>query len=92
MGGRTPFTVLEAPLSVARGIITTDANLVGEGGEARLAGSLDMQGGSFDLRLTLKPAGAGAPGLDERLTGEAATPVRTPELAGLARWLADRTP
>ena len=90
LGGRTSFGLLEAPLTVARGVVTTDATLVGAEGEARLAGSLDMQGGSFDLRLSLRPAGAGAPGLDERLTGPVSSPVRTPELAGLARWLADR--
>ncbi len=92
LGGRTPFGVLEAALAVERGVITTDVRLVAPDGEAQLTGSLDLQGSTSDLRLTLRPAGAGAPGLDERLTGQSAAPVRTPELAGLARWLADRSP
>ncbi len=90
LGGSTAFGTLDAPLTVERGVVSARAKLATTAGEASLGGSIDLLGNSIDLRLTLQPAAAGAPALDERLTGSPGAPVRTPELAGLARWLADR--
>ena len=90
LGGRTAFDTLDAPLTFERGVVSAQAKLATAAGEASLGGSLDLLGGSIDLRLALQPSAAGAPALTERLTGSPGAPVRTPELAGLARWLADR--
>jgi uncharacterized protein involved in outer membrane biogenesis len=94
--GSTPFSSVEAPLAVDRGLVTTDAVLTSPAGKARLSGGVDLLGGGLDLRLTLLPdvAGVGGAGpiLGMRLTGKATAPVRTPEMAGVARWLADRPP
>ncbi len=90
LGGSTAFGTLDAPLTVERGVVSAQARLATTAGAASLGGSVDLLGNSIDLRLTLQPAAAGAPALGERLTGPPGAPVRTPELAGLARWLADR--
>jgi uncharacterized protein involved in outer membrane biogenesis len=90
LGGRTAFDALDAPLEIERGVVSTQAKMTTTAGEASLGGSLDLVGGSIDLRLALQPSAAGAPALTERLTGPPGAPARTPELAGLARWLADR--
>ena len=46
----------------------------------------------MDLRLLFQPVlpGMAAPVLTERVVGSSGATVRTPELASLARWLADR--
>lgn len=98
MGGSTPFARVVMPLSLSRGVVTVDGQLSALSGEASLAGTLDLAGGALDMRLGLVPAvppansgvGVTAPVLGARVTGPATAPRRTPELAGLARWLADR--
>ena len=90
--GSTPFTTLEAPLTASRGAISTEARLAGPAGEVTLNGAFDLMGGGLDLRIGVAPAVVNAPKLGVRVSGPAAAPVRTPELAGLALWLADRPP
>lgn len=90
VGGRTPFSLLDVRLRIARGVASTEATMTSLAGSGRLAGSVDLLGGTLDARLSLQPLAEGAPVLDVRLIGPALNPVRTPELAGLARWLAER--
>lgn len=93
--GVTPFTQLDLPLQVRRGVLFGEGTLATPAGDARLSGSLDLLGGVADLRLALRPgtSGAGSPAAPEfglRVTGPATALVRTPELAGLSLWLAER--
>ncbi|HYZ61133.1 MAG TPA: AsmA-like C-terminal region-containing protein, partial [Acetobacteraceae bacterium] len=88
-GGTTPFSLLEAELQARRGVLTIDAKATAAAGAATLTGTLDLLGGTLEARLALRP-GNELPELATRLTGPATQPVRTPELAGLARWLAER--
>ena len=90
--GNSAFATLDAPLAIDRGVVTIDARLAAPSGEGQMTGSLDMRAGALDLRLTLRPATQGAPPLGLRVTGQAGALTRTPELADLTRWLADRTP
>jgi hypothetical protein len=87
--GRTPFATLEAALHAKKGVLSIDATATAPSGAASFLGTLDLSGGALEGRLALRP-GAELPELVTRLTGPATDPVRTPELAGLARWLAER--
>ncbi len=93
-GGTTPFTQLVIKMPAKGGILGVDAQAVADSGAdsgtVALTGSLDLLGDALEGRLTLRP-GADLPELVVRLTGEATHLVRTPELAGLARWLAERS-
>ncbi len=89
LGGETPFTRLELPLMIRRGVLSGAAQISAGVGAATLSGSLDLLGGVVDARLAVRPGGD-LPELFVRLSGPAAQPARTPELAGLARWLAER--
>ena len=90
--GATPFTAGEAKLSLQRGVVGVDGSLAAETGRITIGGSVDLRAGAPDLRFALQPARSDAPVLGLRLTGAAGKPVRTPELAAFARWLADRPP
>jgi hypothetical protein len=97
VSGNTSFDAIEAPVSVDRGVVTVDATVASGAGSGHLAGSLDLQNGGLDLQLGVRPLAGGdtpspGPELRLRMAGPAESPVRTPELAGLARWLADRAP
>jgi uncharacterized protein involved in outer membrane biogenesis len=87
--GTTPFATLDAGLQARKGVLTIDATATAPSGNAALNGTLDLLGGALEGRLTLRP-GDDLPEVVMRLTGPATEPVRTPELAGLARWLAER--
>ena len=92
--GSTRLGRLDAALTVARGLVGVDATLVEPGGNGRLGGSLDLGTNTLDARLLLHPAppagAADGPELGVRLAGAAGAVMATPELAGLARWLAER--
>lgn len=93
LSGSTSFATLEGPVTVERGAVVVDLGLTSPAGTVRLTGGLDLQASGLDMRLSFEPAGPDAgpgPVLGERWTGPAGAAVRTPELAGLARWLADR--
>ena len=90
LDGSTPFTRLTLPFKVQRGVLLPDGHLVGAQGEAALTGSIDLAGASADLRLVLRPAAPAPPDIAVRLTGPLDRLVHTPELAGLARWLAEQ--
>ena len=89
-GGVTRFTRLDVPMTATRGVLAIGAKAVTASGTAGLSGTLDLLGDALDARLALRPSEE-LPELLVRLTGPAAQPVRTPELAGLARWLAERS-
>lgn len=95
--GTTMFSRLDASLTVLRGVVTTEAAMTSAAGDGQVSGGVDLLGGSLDMRIALLPAvpggpvqGVAGPVLGMRLTGLAAALTRTPEVAGVARWLADR--
>ena len=90
LGGTTGFSLIDAPLTFSQGVLSVAARLAGPGGAAVLSGSVDLPGNAADLRLTLQPAVEGGPAIGMRLTGSTTELKRLPELARLARWLADR--
>ena len=86
--GSTHLGQLDVRLTVARGVAGIEAGLTEAGGTVRLGGSYDVDGRSLDARLLVVPGGG--PELGVRLSGGAAGVTASPELAGLARWLAER--
>ncbi len=91
--GTTPFSRLDLPLQVRRGVLSGEGTLQSPGGIARLSGSIDMLGAAADLRVAMRPGAAtepSGPELGLRIAGPAAGLVRTPELAGLSLWLAEQ--
>ena len=89
LSGNTGFTALDSSLAFSRGVAVIAAGLESAGGKAALAGSLDLLAGATDLQITLQPTIDG-PALKLAIAGRPAELKRMPELAGLARWLADR--
>ena len=89
LAGTTMFPTLDIPSETRRGIVTLRASGTAGPGSATLNGTLDLLSGTLDGRLTLSP-GPELPELPVRLSGPVANPARTPELAGAARWLAER--
>jgi hypothetical protein len=93
MGGTTPFKTFELPLLARRGVLSGEGVLSSPGGTARVSGSVDLLGAAADLHFAIRPGVAGAspgPELGLRVIGPAAALVRTPELAGLALWVAEQ--
>ena len=88
-GGSTAFPALQIPFEAQRGVVTVRASGETGSGGATMAGTVELLGGTLDGRLTLRP-GVGLPEVSARLTGPAGAPARTPELAGVSRWLAER--
>jgi AsmA protein len=93
LGGNSSFDTLEAPMTISGGVVSATADMASAAGTGTLTGSFDLQNAGVDVRLALTPFVAGGttgPVLGLRLTGPARALVRTPEMAGSARWLADR--
>jgi len=91
--GESPFSRLDLPLQARRGVLSGEGTLASPAGDARLSGSIDLIGAAADLRVAVRPGAAGAPPGPElglRVAGPAAALVRTPELANLSLWLAER--
>lgn len=90
-GGATPYATLAADAVIAAGSLTLDdARLVGPDGTIEGSGVAGLAGGGLDLRLVLRPAmegGAPGPEIGLQLTGPVGAPRRTPDLAGVLRWL-----
>ena len=90
-GGTTAFTRLTTNASVHAGAVALgQTSLTSPAGDASLSGTLDLPIDAADLRWALHPARAGAPEIGLRVIGHAANPRRTPELARLSGWLAER--
>jgi len=88
--GATGFDRLQLAATIAHGDVTLDAaSLTGAAGEARISGGMNLVTQTLDVRIAMQPAVATPPEVTLHLTGPAARPGRTPELAGLARWMAE---
>jgi hypothetical protein len=90
--GATGFDRLEARFSINEGIATIgQSQLAAQAGTAQILGEIDLRGGTLDLGITLAPIGAEPlPRIALRATGSWETPLRVPETAGAARFLAER--
>jgi hypothetical protein len=89
--GGTPFTRLDVDGNLARGTLTIGhSDMALAGGSIATTGTIDFPGEAIDAHLALRPALEKAPVIGLRIIGPAASPSRSPELADLARWLADR--
>ena len=89
MTGSTATPLLEIPFEARKGIVTLHASGASGAATVALDGSIDLLAAVIEGRLTIRP-GPGLPDVSARLTGPASAPVRTPELASVARWLAER--
>jgi uncharacterized protein involved in outer membrane biogenesis len=90
--GSTGFDRLVLDATIDHGdLVLNAASLTGAAGEANLAGRLNLASQMVDARITLRPALPKAPEIALRLSGPFDQPRRTPELAGLARWMAEAT-
>ena len=94
--GSTTVSTVDIPFDVHGGLVTLHATATTNPGPgfapapgATLNGTIDLSGATIDGRLTLLP-GPDLPKLPVRLGGPLVNPVRTPELAGAALWLAER--
>ena len=93
LSGATPVERLDLRIQAGRGVLTPEGALSGPEGDVSVTGSVDLPSAAAELRLLLRPTApdlAQGPELGLRLTGPLRTLIRTPELAGLSRWLADR--
>ena len=91
LAGTTPFTRLDLSMPVQHGIVSVGGTLEAPAGEVQVGGTLDLLG-AVDLRLLVRPAAPDqqpGPELGLLLAGPLGG-TRTPELAGLSRWLASR--
>ncbi len=91
--GASPFSRLDLPLQIQRGVLSGDGSLASPAGRARLSGSIDLLGAAADGRVAIwpdVPNELSGPELGLRIAGPAAALARTPELAGLTLWLAER--
>ncbi|MEJ1975174.1 MAG: AsmA family protein [Acetobacteraceae bacterium] len=89
--GTTPFSRLDASATLSQGAVAfQQVQLAAAPGTITLTGTVDLPAAAMELRLATHPALTGAPTIPLRLIGPNAAPHRTPELADLARWLAQR--
>ena len=95
LGGTTGFTKLVLPMRVQRGVLSLDGSLTADAGSIGISGTLDLLGAA-DLRLLVRPRPPNGqdgtqpgPEVGLLLTGPWGA-TRTPELAGLSRWLAEQ--
>ena len=89
--GATGFDNLTVEASLAHGDLSLDTvQLHGSAGDAVLTGGVNLPTQSLDLRFALRPALPDPPEIAIRLTGPLDHPIRTPELANLSRFVAER--
>ena len=89
--GTTPFSLLDWDGTVAHGTVTLGQGSVAlRTGSIAASGNLDLPDDAIDAHLALQPALDRAPLLGLRLIGPVAALSHSPELADLARWLANR--
>jgi uncharacterized protein involved in outer membrane biogenesis len=89
--GSSSFDRLDIAARLAHGSMTlAGMKLSSSAGDADFSGAIGLADGTLDVRIAVHPAMRDAPEIAERLTGPLTNPRRTPELAGLARWLAER--
>jgi len=90
-GGVTQFTRLDAEASLTHGVATLGPVTVRlPTATVSASGTVDMPASTIALRATIEPVASGLPTVGLQLIGSATDPSRTIEVAGLARWLAER--
>ncbi len=91
-GGTTAFDELQLAAVIDHGdLLLETARMKGGSGEANASGDVNLPTQMMDLRIVLRPsASRPVPDIAIRLTGPLDHPQRTPELAGLARFVAER--
>ncbi|MFZ0020424.1 MAG: AsmA family protein [Acetobacteraceae bacterium] len=87
--GATGFDRLELGASVAHGDVVLESGvLTGIAGEAHVSGGMNLTNQALDVTIALQPSLPSPPEIAIHLTGSIDRPSATPELAGLARWMA----
>jgi hypothetical protein len=91
-GGTTPFDELQFGAALDHGdLLLETARMKGSSGEANASGDVNLPTRTMDVRIVLRPsAPRPVPNIAIRLTGPLNHPQRTPELAELARFVAER--
>ena len=91
-GGTTAFDELQLAAVIDHGdLLLETARMKSASGEANASGDVNLPTQMMDLRIVLRPsASRPVPDIAIRLTGPLDHPQRTPELAGLARFVAER--
>ncbi len=88
--GATGFDRLELGASVAHGdVVLGSGILTGIAGEAHVSGGMNLSNQALDVTVALHPSLPSPPEIAIHLTGSIDRPSATPELAGLARWMAE---
>jgi uncharacterized protein involved in outer membrane biogenesis len=88
--GASGFDRLELAAGIANGALTLDrGSLTSTAGNAHVTGSMNLANRLIDASIVLTPALPSPPQVTLHLSGPIARPNRTPELAGLARWMAE---
>ncbi len=86
-GGTTPFDRLDLDAKLDRGQLDlTMLKIEAPSGRIAITGAIDLPNASVALHVAARPTVPDPPEIGLTLTGPLASPVRTPELAGLARW------
>jgi hypothetical protein len=90
-GGTTAFTRADLDLRARKGLVeVVEGHLAGPSGTASIGGSVDVPADTLHLRFGLWPAVNDPPEIGLRLSGPADHIDRATELAGMARWRAER--
>ena len=88
--GTTGFDRLDLSANLAHGDLSLNRGLLSSvAGEARFTGGMNLATQALDVRIALQPAMPNPPDIAIRVTGPLDRPTRTPELANLARWVAE---
>lgn len=89
-GGATAFTRLRLDLALSAGqAVLEGSDMASDTALATATGGIDLPRGMLDLRIGTRPLPE-APEVQLRLSGPAAAPRRTLELAPFLRWRAER--
>ncbi len=88
--GATGFDRLDLSARMSHGDLSLDTGLMtGIAGEAHFTGGMNLATQALDVRIALQPALPNPPEIVVRVTGPLDRPNRAPELANLARWMAE---
>ena len=88
--GATGFDRLDLRASLSHGDLSLDEGLLtGIAGEAGFTGGMNLATQALNVRIALQPALLNPPEIAIRVTGPIDRPNRAPELANLARWMAE---
>jgi uncharacterized protein involved in outer membrane biogenesis len=89
--GSTGFDRLDIVANLAHGDLSLNTvQMRGAAGDADITGGMNLAHQTLDLRIALRPALVNPPEIAIRVTGPLDRPNRTPELANLIRFVAER--